>query len=176
MIKRFVFFIIVSVMAILFSVTFFESTRNSTLILLACFIALILYALIEMVWSFVNNGNYFIISGLVIMIITIITFVMGFWEKGEINKSFIVAVAVLATFFTIKDFIGIADFSEKIKARIDAFLFICTISSICLILMVSPNVIKINDLNTDYLAFISLGIAISNIGLNQQKKEKSKNT
>ncbi|MBP2077119.1 hypothetical protein [Oceanobacillus polygoni] len=77
----------------------------------------LLYADIEALLSLINNGNYLVIIGFLILIISVITFAGGLWEENNkfIYKPFIIAIAAAAVYITFRDLLDIADFSERAK-------------------------------------------------------------
>lgn len=132
------------------------------------------YIGVEVLVALIHNGNYLVIFGFIILLTSLITFVMGWWDEDSlyISKPFILAIAAIATFFTFKDLLDVADFSDKTKMVLNILGFIALSISIILVLMITypPFVKEINKMNTDYLTFVSLGIAMSTMGLRQQKK------
>ncbi|PEA85993.1 MULTISPECIES: hypothetical protein [Bacillus cereus group] len=121
----------------------------------------------EMIYILIEKGNIYTICGCIFLLISVITYLLGFWDNGNqyISKPFIISIAVASILITIYDFIT-TSYNEKIIKVARAILLIIGVTFITIILLIQHPTItkKINSLNTDYLAFLSLGTAIATIG------------
>ncbi|MDE3841055.1 hypothetical protein C0966_17475 (plasmid) [Bacillus methanolicus] len=129
---------------------------------------------IDMFNSLLKNGNKFVIFGFLLLLFTVVTYALQLWDHHYIHKPFILSVAIAAILFTFSDLIDTTDFKKQSKETIKTLIFILGSISIIAILMIKhPSFVSyLDDLNTDYLTFVSLGIALSTIGLRNEKIEK----
>ncbi|WP_121616009.1 hypothetical protein [Virgibacillus halodenitrificans] len=146
------------------------SPINAVVILI---IVCVLYLGFEILLALIETGNYFVITGLLFLLFSIVTFSAGWWDKGYIDKAAIVTVATVAIFFTFLDFLAVSRFSDRFKRAFTIMFFIGMVLFNLVILMLKiPIIVEwVNSLNTDYLTAVALGLALSNIGLRQLKEK-----
>lgn len=137
------------------------------------FIFLVLYLGYEILWALIKNGNYFVITGLLFLLFSIVTFVAGLWDNDYINQAGIVTIATVALFFTFIDFLEVSGFSKNAQHVWKILFFIGLIIFNFIVLMITKPVIVewVSNLNTDYLTAVALGLALTNIGLRQLKNK-----
>ncbi|MBC2683841.1 hypothetical protein HAU06_06625 [Bacillus toyonensis] len=137
-------------------------------------ILFLLHIVLEIFFILVKIGNIYTICGCIFLIISVITYLLGFWDNGNqyISKPFIISIALASILITIHDFIT-TSYNEKIIKASRTILLIIGVVTITIILLIKHPTItkKIDSLNTDYLAFLSLGTAISTIGLRRNPND-----
>jgi hypothetical protein len=137
-----------------------------------------IYVGVEIIYTLIMTGSNYVVFGLVLMIISVITLSMGFWENDSqyINKTFIISVAILAIYLTFLDFLEVAEFTQSSKRILEIMATIFSSILIIAFLMIDHPWIteRVDKANTDYLTFISLGVAFSNLGLRRLKQDKDK--
>jgi hypothetical protein len=175
--KRFFIFLVLCVLvSIVVSISSNKGFLNLSIFGSLLIITLLLYFGLEIFLSLIANGNFYVIAGFIILLTSVITFAAGLWEKGQIYKPFIVAVAAISTLLTFNDLLKVSNYSPKTKKVLTTTLIIFGTIFVTATLMITEPTFhaKINKLNTDYLTFIALGIAVSTMGLRQQIGEKKR--
>ncbi|KXO03075.1 hypothetical protein AYK81_28710 [Bacillus thuringiensis] len=143
-------------------------------------IILIIYILVELLIGLINKP-WELIIGTIVLIVTLITFILGFWDKqydvnlyntNKIDPKFILLAAVAALGFTLWEYVNLLKEGDMCKKILKAFILITfTAYFIIIALLNTPNIKEYIGLaNTDYLTLEALPLTFITLGTKKIQK------
>lgn len=135
---------------------------------------LIIYLLFELFIGLIDKP-WELVAGSVLLIITLTTFVLGFWDKeydeklynsSKIDPKFILLTSIVALGFTLWEYVNLLKERDTFKRITKGFILLFLTSYFITVGLLNTQGIKehIGTTNTDYLAFVALSLTFITLG------------